>query len=82
MCSEGGTALGNFFLSKNESLATLDGSESSSLANGAFELESDLLGGLCLLPEDGLGLTSETLLLHIVSPLSLSDEGVLALLVL
>ena len=52
------------------------------LGLGALELEDDLLGVLGLLPEDGLGLSTESLLLHIISPLSLGHQRVLALLVL
>ena len=36
------------------------------LADGALQLEHQLLGGLGLLPQDGLGLTTETLLLTVV----------------
>ena len=36
------------------------------LAFCALELEDQLLGGLGLLPQDGLGLTSESLLLAII----------------
>ena len=64
----------SIFLSKDESLASLDWVESSSLADCALELKSDLLGGLCLLSEDGLCLSSETLLLSIISSLSLSHQ--------
>ena len=51
------------------------------LANGAFKLKSDLLGGLGLLSEDGLGLSIETRL-TIISSLSLSREGIVTLLIL
>jgi len=81
-CSEGGDTFGNILLSENERLATLDWVESTGLADGALELEGDLLGGLRLLSEDGLGLASETCLLSIVSSLSLSDSGSLACLIL
>ena len=37
------------------------------LALGALQLEDELLGGLRLLPQNGLGLTSEALLLTVVS---------------
>lgn len=77
-----GATAGLFLLSKNECLATLNGAESSSLAGGALELESDLLGGLCLLSEDGLGLSSETFLLGIISSLTLGHSGSLTSLVL
>ena len=36
------------------------------LALGALQPEDQLLGGLGLLPQDGLGLTSESLLLAVV----------------
>ena len=67
---------------ENEGLATLDGDESPELGLRALELEGDLLGSLGLLLEDRLGLTSEALLLGIVTSLSLDGEGVLALFVL
>ena len=46
------------------------------------EPQDDLLGGLCLLVEDGLGLSSVTGLLPVVSTLSLGEDRVLSLLVL
>ena len=49
---------------------------------GAFESEDDLLGGLGLLVEDGLGLTTITGLLSVVTTLTLCEDGVLTLLVL
>ncbi len=52
------------------------------LAAGTFELENDLLGDLGFLFEDGLLLTSETLLLVIVSSSSLREEAFLSFLVL
>lgn len=52
------------------------------LASRALKTEDDLLGGLCLLVEDWLGLTTETGLLPVVTTLTLSVDGVLALLVL
>lgn len=81
-CSIDGATACLFLLSKNECLATLNGAESSSLAGGAFELKSNLLGSLCLLSEDGLGLTSETFLLGIISSLTLSNSRGLTGLVL
>merc|ERR1711915_695331 len=65
-----------------EVLAPLDGQLLAVLAIGALHLEHDLPGGLSLLVEDGLGLTTETALLAIVTALALRGEGVLALLVL
>ena len=81
-CSVDGATASFILLSKNECLATLDGTESSSLADGALELEGNLLCGLCLLSEDGLGLPSETFLLGIISSLTLCDSGSLTGLVL
>ena len=81
-CSVDGATASLFFLSQNECLASLDGDKSSSLAGSALELECNLLGGLGLLSENGLGLSSETSLLGIISSLSLSDGGSLASLVL
>ena len=44
---------------KDKSLASSEELAASNLAFGALESESDLLGLLCLLSEDGLGLTTE-----------------------
>ena len=52
------------------------------LANGTFETEDNLLRGLCLLVEDGLGLTTITGLFSVITTLSLSEEGSLSSLVL
>jgi len=68
--------------SELEMLATLDGHLVLALAIGALQTEDDLLGGLGLLSEDGLGLSSVSLLLAIVTPLALGLERVLAFLVL
>lgn len=65
-----------------EVLATLEGNVRSVLALGALETENDLLGGLGLLVEDGLGLTTVTLLLPVVTTLTLSVERSLTGLVL
>ena len=48
----------------------------------ARELQGDLLGLLGLLSEDGLGLSAETGLLRLVSPISLGQATRLAFLVL
>ena len=56
--------------------------EGLGLGLGALQLEHDLLGLLGLLPENRLGLPTESFLLHIISPLALGDYGVLTLLVL
>jgi hypothetical protein len=45
------------------------------LALGALQSEHDLLGGLGLLVEDGLGLTTVTALLPVVTTLTLSEKG-------
>jgi hypothetical protein len=65
-----------------EVLASLDGELVLVLAGGAFETEDNLLGGLGLLVEDGLGLTTVTLLFAVVTAFTLDDSRVLALLVL
>ncbi len=52
------------------------------LALGALELEGDLLGNLGLFLEDWFLLTSESLLLVVVSSSALSEERLFALLVL
>ena len=44
---------------KDESLASAEKLAATNLALGALESESDLLGLLGLLAEDGLGLTAE-----------------------
>ena len=80
--SEDGASLCDFLLSEDEGLATLDGDHSSSLAGTALKLEGNLLGGLCLLSENGLGLTSVTLLFSIISSLSLGSQGSLTGLIL
>ena len=67
--------LGNFLLTEDEGLASLDDSERFGFGLGAFELEDDFLGVLSLLSEDWLGLSTETLLFHIISSLTLGDKG-------
>ena len=52
------------------------------LADGALETENDLLGRLRLLVEDGLGLTTVTRLLTVVTTLALRGQRSLARLVL
>jgi len=56
-------------------LASLERELCLGLAADALETEHDLLGGLGLLVEDGLGLTSVTGLLAVVTTLSLCEEG-------
>merc|ERR1711899_124586 len=69
-----------------EGLAPLDGLHGDVLllvlAEGALHLQDDLLGGLGLLVEDGLGLTTVTGLLAVVSATALAEGGLFALLVL
>lgn len=67
---------------KFEVLASLQCELELSLALGAFETENDLLGGLSLLVENLLGLTTVTSLLTVVSSLTLGIEGSLTGLVL
>lgn len=52
------------------------------LALGALHTQHNLLGGLSLLPEDGLGLTTETLLFTIVTTTTLGSTALLGLFVL
>lgn len=56
-------------------LATLESELGLGLAVGALESQNDLLGGLSLLVEDWLGLTSVTRLLPVVTTLSLGEKG-------
>lgn len=63
-------------------LASLESMLVSHFAMETLKLEHDLLGSLSLLVEDGFGLTSETLLFTIVTPLTLSIQTCLAGLVL
>jgi len=67
---------------QNERLASSEELAAPNLALGALESESDLLGLLGLLPEDGLGLTTETRLLGPITTGTLRHLRVLALLVL
>lgn len=62
--------------------ASLEGNLLLVLARGAFHSQDDLLCGLSLLLEDGLGLTTETGLLTIVSSLTLGEKRSLTSLVL
>lgn len=52
------------------------------LAVDTFQSQDNLLGGLSLLVENWLGLTTETGLLTVVSSLTLSEQGSLTSLVL
>lgn len=56
-------------------LAALEGELLLGLAGSALEAQNDLLGGLGLLVEDGLGLTTVTTLLPVVTTLTLSEKG-------
>lgn len=57
-----------------EVLAALQRQLSLGLASSALQTEHNLLGGLSLLVEDGLGLTTVTALLPVVTTLSLSEQ--------
>merc|ERR1719198_1038335 len=67
---------------KLEVLCALDWLHTFGFALGTFELQHNLLGGLCLLVEHRLCLTTKTSLLLVVTSLSLSHQGSLASLVL
>jgi hypothetical protein len=67
---------------KLEVLATLQRQLGLGLALDALQAEHDLLGGLGLLVEDGLSLTTVTGLLAVVTALSLGKQRGLASLVL
>jgi hypothetical protein len=56
-------------------LAALEGELLLGLAGSALETEDNLLGGLGLLVEDGLGLTTVTALLPVVTTLTLGVQG-------
>lgn len=60
---------------KLEVLAALQGELLLGLASSALKTENDLLGGLGLLVEDGLGLTTITALLPVVTTLTLGEQG-------
>jgi hypothetical protein len=76
------STLGLLVTTKLEVLATLQSELLLGLARGALETEDDLLGGLGLLVEDGLGLTTVTALLAVVTALTLSVQRGLSSLVL
>ena len=52
------------------------------LAVGTFQTQGNLLGSLSLLVENGLGLSTKTRLLTVITSLTLSEKGVLSLLIL
>lgn len=56
-------------------LASLQSQLGLGLALGALQSEHDLLGGLGLLVEDGLGLTTITALFPVVTTLTLGEKG-------
>lgn len=60
---------------KLEVLAALQRKLLLGLASSALKTENDLLGGLGLLVEDGLGLTTITALLPVVTTLTLGEQG-------
>jgi len=74
--------LGLLVTTKLEVLATLQRQLELSLAGNAFQSQDDLLCRLGLLVEHGLGLTTITGLLAVVTSLSLREERGLASLVL
>ena len=82
MYSEHNHTLSVFFLTKDESFASLQDSVSFGLGLSAFELEHDLLGVLCLLSKDRFGLSSETCLLLSVSSFTLGKFSDLSFFVL
>lgn len=63
-------------------LTSLQGQLVAVFAFGAFKTQHDLLGGLGLLSENWLSLTSKTSLFSVVPSLTLGHLGVLTLLVL
>lgn len=63
-------------------LTSLQGKLSLGLANNTFQSQDNLLGGLGLLVENGLSLTTKTGLLTVVSSLTLSEQRSLTSLVL
>merc|ERR1711942_389204 len=75
-------ALPLLLASELEMLASFDDDLIFALAIRAFQSEDALFRGLGLLSEDGLSLTSVSLLLSVVTPLALSLERILAFLVL
>ena len=72
---EADTSLGLLITTKFEGLATLQNKLMLVLANSAFQTQDNLLGSLGFLVEDGLGLTTVTALLAVVTALSLSENG-------
>merc|ERR1712107_213133 len=77
-----GLTLGLGVSTQLEVLSSLNGDLVVLLASVALHLQHDLLGGLGLLVEHRLGLTTKTRLLSIITSLTLSPKTFLALLVL
>ena len=83
MCSPHGAFLAtNVLLTKDEGTASLKHAELPRLGLSALELKSDLFGLLGLLTEDGLRLTTETFLLHVIPALTEGCLMIFAFLVL
>ena len=60
-----------FVTSKFEMLGTFDGDLHTAFALGALQPEDQLLRSFCLLSQNGIGLTTETLFFTIVTPFTL-----------
>lgn len=73
-CLEADTTLGLLFTTEFEVLAALVDKLVLSLARSAFKTNDSLLGSLGLLVEDGLGLTTITGLLTIVTAFTWEDD--------
>ena len=71
-----------FVTSQFKMLGTLDGNLILPFAFHTFHTQHQLFGCFSLLSQNGLGLTTETLLLTIISPTTLCLLGFLGLLVL
>eukprot|EP00983_Pelagomonas_calceolata_P091453 1157546-Pelagomonas_calceolata.AAC.4 len=69
------SALGLLVTTNLEVLAALDAVHAGPLAVGALQPQHNLLGGLGLLVEDGLGLTAVSGLLAVVAALTLYVRG-------
>jgi hypothetical protein len=67
------STLGLLVTTQLEVLAALQSELLLGLALSALETQDDLLGGLRLLVEDGLGLTTVTALLPVVTTLTLGE---------
>jgi len=74
--------LGLLVTTQLEVLASLQSELLLGLAGSALKTQDDLLGGLSLLVEDGLGLTTITALLSVITTLTLGEKGSLSSLVL